>query len=62
MCYSGVIYKLKIKVIKMFGIVISLYVLLWLLLYVIFFKLYFLFFVINSKDFDLLFSIIILIS
>lgn len=61
-CYSGVIHKSKIKVIKMFGIVISLYALSWLPLYVIFFKLYFSPPATNSKDFDLLFSIIIPIS
>ncbi|XP_048764652.1 neuropeptide SIFamide receptor-like [Ostrea edulis] len=61
-CYSGVIHKSKIKVIKMFGIVISLFALSWLPLYVIYFKLYFSPPSTQSNEFKMLFEIIIPLS
>ncbi|XP_062603483.1 neuropeptide SIFamide receptor-like [Saccostrea cucullata] len=61
-CYSGVIHKSKIKVIKMFGIVISIFALSWLPLYVIYFKLYFYPPSPQSSEFNLLFEIIIPVS
>lgn len=61
-CYSGVIHRSKIKVIKMFGIVISLFALSWLPLYVIYLMLYFSPPNRDSSAFNMLFNIIIPIS
>ena len=56
---SGIIQKSKVKVIKMFAIVVSLFAFSWLPLYALFFKLYFSPPAYGSPEFDIIFNIMV---